>query len=175
MDSAVHYGITHGFIDEECQPYTDGIALSTASQLKCGDNYQYCEDGTLASNRQKLRLVPYGCYNLVSDKTGKADVGVMQAEIIANGPIMAGLVATDELYLFRGGRVYEPSPAAKKVEDHAVVIIGFEPDGKGGINWICQNSWGVEWGDTGLVRIPAGRDVLGIESTAVVAVTPSVA
>ena len=45
--------------------------------------------------------------------------------------------------------------------NHAVQIMGMgQQDGQ--TYWLVKNSWGVEWGEKGYIRIPAGQNKCGI-------------
>jgi len=45
--------------------------------------------------------------------------------------------------------------------DHAVLIVGYGTDG-GVAYWRVKNSWGVEWGDSGYIRMGSATNVCGI-------------
>lgn len=45
--------------------------------------------------------------------------------------------------------------------NHAVNVIGFEKDPKGGFWFIVRNSWGTRWGDKGFTKMHLGCDNLG--------------
>jgi C1A family cysteine protease len=49
--------------------------------------------------------------------------------------------------------------------NHAVTIVGYEPDGKGGYNFIVKNSWGSTWNGDGYVKAPLGCDSLGADAS----------
>ena len=49
--------------------------------------------------------------------------------------------------------------------DHAVLIAGFGKDDKSGLEyWLVKNSWGVDWGDKGYIKIAVtdGEGICGI-------------
>jgi C1A family cysteine protease len=52
--------------------------------------------------------------------------------------------------------------------NHAVTIVGYEPDGKGSYNFIVKNSWGSSWAKDGFVKMRLGCDRLGAVSSFVV-------
>ncbi|KAI8468503.1 MAG: hypothetical protein J3K34DRAFT_459838 [Monoraphidium minutum] len=51
------------------------------------------------------------------------------------------------------GKVYKPSPGAKVVELHAVVVIGYSDPGQ---YWVVRNSWGADLGDRGDFKVAYG-------------------
>jgi len=48
---------------------------------------------------------------------------------------------------------------------HAIKVLGWGVDQKTGLNyWICQNSWGLNWGMSGIFWILRGNDECFIET-----------
>ena len=48
--------------------------------------------------------------------------------------------------------------------NHAVLAVGYEKDG----TWIVKNSWGVNWGDQGYIKLAPGN-TCGVEAHAIAA------
>ena len=101
---------------------------------------------------------------------GAGDAGVvqMQLELVRGGPGVVGLTVMNDLFSYSSG-VYSPSPSATLVGRHAVSLVGWGED-NGAAYWICQNSWGADWGEQGYLRIARGADTCGIESSSGLAV-----
>jgi cathepsin C len=104
----------------------------------------------------------------------------MMKEIYENGPIVAALNATPELYYYSHG-IFQSK--VKKTEgkdekgirpweytNHAVVVIGW---GVEYVNddpvkfWILKNSWGNTWGEKGYFKLQKGSDMASIEAQGV--------
>jgi len=84
----------------------------------------------------------------------------IRAEIMARGPVAAGIDAT-VLETYTGGIITATQPANI---DHIVSIVGWGHDNSTGVDyWICRNSWGQYWGEQGWFRLIRGVDALGIE------------
>ncbi len=90
------------------------------------------------------------------------------------GPVATGICATDKTFLLYAGGIYNPGatwdegswwdstirmPSGSQQEcctkqTHAVLIVGYGTDEPTGQSyWILQNSWGLEWGELGYMRL----------------------
>ncbi|MFB3766027.1 MAG: C1 family peptidase [Methanotrichaceae archaeon] len=68
--------------------------------------------------------------------------------ISTKGPIMTGMEVYEDFFYYRKG-IYK-STYGSYIGDHAVCIVGYD-DANG--FWICKNSWGPGWGDSGWFKI----------------------
>jgi hypothetical protein len=50
-------------------------------------------------------------------------------------------------------KTYSPSAGAKALENHAVVLVGYDNYAPGGGYWLVLNSWGTKWADRGLFKV----------------------
>jgi len=80
----------------------------------------------------------------------------MKHEIYARGPISCGIYATDEMENYNGTVTFaqpqvKADPKAGRI-NHVVSVVGWGNDGSNDY-WLVRNSWGVTWGDNGLMRI----------------------
>lgn len=85
----------------------------------------------------------------------------IMAELVARGPVVAGIDATN-LDHYESGilRVHGDYQI-----DHIVSIVGYGTDHEAGIDfWIVRNSWGAYWGEEGFFRVERGYNSMGIES-----------
>lgn len=81
----------------------------------------------------------------------------MKAYLSTQGPLAARFAVYDSFYHYRSG-VYRP--AGPYVGGHAVSVIGYDETSQ---SWLCKNSWGTRWGESGYFRIAYG--VCGIDDT----------
>jgi len=127
-----------------CDPYT-------GAQKACGSK---CDtSNTYGAEPGSVRQV---------GGAGEAGVVQMQLELVRGGPGVVGLTVMSDLFSYSSG-VYSPSASATLVGRHAVSLVGWGED-NGVAYWICQNSWGADWGERGFFRIARGADTCGIES-----------
>lgn len=76
---------------------------------------------------------------------------VLQAAVV-QAPIAAFMEVYSDLYSYRSG-VYARTSGAVYRGGHGVLIVGYN-DSEG--YWICKNSWGSDWGESGFFRIRMG-------------------
>jgi hypothetical protein len=118
---------------------------------------------------QKYGLCEESCYPYLTDELRCAEYSNQLIRItswkqlttldeikwwVANkGPVITGMQVYDDLYYYDGG-IYS-SVYGGYVGNHAVSVIGFSDEGK---YWICKNSWGTSWGESGWFRISYTAD-----------------
>jgi C1A family cysteine protease len=119
-----------------------GVALDSAFPYTPGD--QPCKAG----------LSPYV---KVSAWTAVLAIADRKSALAAKGPMVAGLAIFEDFYSYRSG-VYRHATGALEGY-HAVSVVGYD-DAQS--CWICKNSWGATWGDSGWFKIGYG-DESGID------------
>jgi C1A family cysteine protease len=123
-----------GVADEACYPYTPGNQACNP----CGDW------------RNRVTKVT-GSHSLSNSPAN------MKAWISTRGPLSACFDVYDDFFAYRSG-VYR-HVSGSYAGGHCVSIVGYD-DGQG--CWICKNSWGAGWGESGFFRIAYGQ--VGIET-----------
>lgn len=86
----------------------------------------------------------------------------MKKEILANGPVICSLMATNNLYNTYKGGIYKEYRWNIQL-NHAVAVVGWGVENNVEY-WIVRNSWGIMWGESGYFRIQMYEDNLGIET-----------
>ena len=70
-------------------------------------------------------------------------------------------------FITRDGKIRMPAAGTTSFGGHAVLIVGYRPDGSGGGSFIVRNSWGDNWGYEGYGYLPGQYvDAHGIEAWA---------
>lgn len=80
-------------------------------------------------------------------------VNERKSSLASKGPVVGGLAIYSDFYNYSSG-VYRRTPGANLEGYHAVCVVGYD-DGQD--CWICKNSWGPGWGDSGYFRIGYGE------------------
>lgn len=73
------------------------------------------------------------------------------------GPMAVYIHAATSLMSYRSGVYYEPLCDPSKI-NHAVLVVGYGTDPRGGDYWLVKNSWGQRWGDRGYVKMARNRN-----------------
>jgi hypothetical protein len=118
---------------------------------------------------QKYGLCTESCYPYLTDELRCAGYSSQLVRIaswkqlnsldeikwwIANkGPVITGMEVYDDFFNYDSG-IYSAAYGGF-VGNHAVSVVGFSDEGK---YWICKNSWGTSWGESGWVRISYTAD-----------------
>ena len=114
----------------------------------------------------------------MSNEAVAIDQSVIQKEILRNGAVVAEFAAPNRFKYYSECVLSELGPdhheylqldsqlsMATQNLDHSVAIIGWGRDDKSGTDvWICRNSFGKEFGDSGDFYVRRGQNDFGIES-----------
>ncbi|KHJ99396.1 papain family cysteine protease [Oesophagostomum dentatum] len=117
-------------------------------ECQTGFNKKYDEDKIKAKNEYQV----------------KNNEEAIQKEILVNGPVQAGFLVYEDLYNYKKG-VYVHT-AGRRLGGHAVKIIGWGVE-KGVKYWLIANSWNLDWGENGYLRMLRGSNHCSIESMVV--------
>jgi|GEM_PF-5226243 len=107
----------------------------------------------------------------------KSNIENMKMAIISDGPIISAInIWTDFLYYPHIHKIYQKQPTilingreenVKYEGGHAIVIIGWgeglDENGNKIQYWICENSWGTDWGLDGYFFIEMGKNMNNVE------------
>lgn len=129
---ALQYAMDNGIPDEKCCPYKPW-----------DDSPRQCSD-------RSTRIVKIQGWRPIYS-TSKA-----REWISRSGPLICGLRVYEDFFYYRGG-VYRYATGAF-VGNHAVSVIGYDDSEA---CWICKNSWGAGWGESGWFRIGYAECGLG--------------
>jgi C1A family cysteine protease len=82
-------------------------------------------------------------------------------------PVLVAVDASHMSFQEYESGVYEDPDCSAKELDHTLVLVGFGVNSRGEEYWICQNSWGTEWGMNGYIMIARNKgNMCGIASDA---------
>jgi len=93
------------------------------------------------------------------DVVPNSDPALLDA--VALGPVSVAIEADSEAFQFYSSGVFDDATCGTQL-DHGVVAVGYGQDSRGVKYWIVRNSWGVEWGDQGYIKIVRGKNMCGI-------------
>ena len=91
-----------------------------------------------------------------------SNVNAMKLALM-HGPIVGSFLVYQDFYTYTSG-IYEHATGSL-LGGHAITVVGWGHDSVSGKDyWICKNSWGPSWGESGWFRIRLGTDQSTIES-----------
>jgi cathepsin B len=174
LDNVWEYMEATGVREEACMPYQH---CPNETAKDCGKKEDGTNDGSLTASLGGATACPAKCSDGSVPTAWKAksayvvgspgDVGAMQRELMAHGPLQVEFFVFQD-FMSYGGGVYKRSSAAAEfhpVGRHAVRLVGWGEDEEAGPFWLVANSWSAEWGERGFFRIRRGANECGIEST----------
>ena len=131
----------YGIPDEACFDYS-------AYDESCG---HMCEDWA-------LRTLGIEGYQMVLDEEADTEEEyLLIIQALQEGPLTVAFDVYEDFFDYEFG-VY--SGGGMYMGGHAVVLVGYDADSE---YWICKNSWGSGWGESGYFRIRWGRSNFGRE------------
>ena len=117
-----------GVVDEACFPYTAGN--------------QSCN----LCNGWQNRVTKITGQTVLTSKTAE-----MKTWISTRGPLSTCFIVYEDFFSYKSG-IYK-HVSGHNVGGHCVSIVGYDDNQK---YWICKNSWGTGWGESGFFRIAYG-------------------
>lgn len=152
------YAVVHGIPDDSCSSYIANDTTCEEDQPITYFNKPNCytcwpndSDPTQPPNCVKIDQYRKLFASSVGSVAGAA---AMKHEIYARGPISCGIVATNEMEAYVPGTTFtQPAPDQQANIDHVVEVVGWGRDNEGNDYWLLRNSWGVEWGEQGFMKI----------------------
>jgi C1A family cysteine protease len=122
----------YGVTDEACFPYSD-------VNVPCA----YCEDAAYEAVRAA------GWHEIY-------DVQLRRGWLATTGPVVAAMDVYADFPYYAGG-VYRRT-TANLLGHHCIAVFGYDEAEQ---SWLCKNSWGEDWGESGWFRI--GYSECGID------------
>jgi C1A family cysteine protease len=138
-EMALPYCVNPGLVDDECFHYTP-------NDQPCN----LCADGQITTIKTFAKL---------------ASQAAIKDWLVHKGAAVVLMDVYEDFYFYVSG-VYKHVTGALEHKKHCVACIGYDDDAG---CWICKNSWGTDFGETGFFRIAYGQcridswDPLGVE------------
>jgi len=136
-DALTHMKNT-GIVKESCFAYT---ASNNSCSNKC-------------SNWQN-EILKVQNYNLIS-----ASAGYIKQAVNDYGPVTVYMYVDDDFNYYLEG-IYSHTLVTWTGGLHSITIVGYNDSGQ---YWICKNSWGTGWGESGYFRVSYSENVLDYDA-----------
>jgi cathepsin B len=133
MENAWEYLVNTGVVTESCFKYTaeDGSAPACASK---------CDDGSA--------MKKYKSSNIVHPQS----VDEIKSELL-NGPVEGAFTVYEDFFNYKSGVYHYVSGGI--AGGHAIKVLGYGNEDNMDY-WLCANSWGPAWGESGFFKIKQG-------------------
>jgi hypothetical protein len=133
---AAEYIRKTGIPKESCYPYT-------ASDAHCNPCASWMS-----------QVVKIKSWNWVSTSINGIET------VLQSGPVTTFMTVYSDFYHYTGG-IYKVTAGATFEGNHIVAIVGYNHTNR---YWICKNSWGTDWGESGFFRIQMGQAQTGTQN-----------
>lgn len=80
------------------------------------------------------------------------------------GPLSICVDAADDWFLYTSGDYKGACSARASAINHCVQVVGYGTNDNGSQYWIVRNTWSVDWGEAGYMRIPVGSNKCSVAS-----------
>ena len=137
--TGLDYVTAHGLVHEACFPYT---ATTSPCPNKCADGKDWAASHVCKCNKR------VNCQGPDAMKV-----------CLQSGPVTAGMYVYQDFLSYHSG-IYHWNKAGKMLGGHAIRCYGYADTPEA--HWLCANSWGTSWGESGFFRIAKGE--VGIDS-----------
>ncbi|XP_072546255.1 cathepsin L-like peptidase [Salminus brasiliensis] len=87
------------------------------------------------------------------------DENILQEAVAVIGPISAAIDTSRHTFQLYSSGVYDDPYCGSRADDldHAVLIVGYGTDKRGEDYWMVKNSWGLNWGERGYIRMSRNK------------------
>jgi Papain family cysteine protease len=97
--------------------------------------------------------------------TGLGTEATLKTLVVKHGAVVAAVQTNKAFWEYQGG-IFDGCDEFDEEEiDHAVTVVGYGRSSKteGSLDyWLIKNSWGVDWGEDGYMRLQRGVGMCGI-------------
>jgi hypothetical protein len=146
---AYAYLAVNGLTSDEEYPYVENLPSHTEEATSAHASTAMCK-------RRAQHLPPRAGIDYFRILPSRRESEVKRS--LAHGPVSVGVCGHDMSFLFYTGGLYRP-PDCCSVQNHAMLLVGYGVDEATGIPFfLAQNSWGVEWGHGGFMKIAQSAD-----------------
>jgi C1A family cysteine protease/uncharacterized membrane protein YgcG len=139
-----------GWLESTAMSYMEGTGIVKESCFGYTHTDNICSNKCSNWQNEKLKINGFGVVSGVNN--------IKQA-INDYGPVTVYMAVYDDFYFYSGG-VYKWVWGAYDGL-HSISIVGYNDSMQ---YWICKNSWGTGWGESGYFRINYSENVLDINS-----------
>ncbi len=130
--------------------FTPALRYAQSSGIPDEECNPYEGDSTGSCPDRDKRIVKIESYKTITNSSAAKEW------LSQRGPLIGGMSVYEDFFYYEKG-VYQNAYGGY-AGDHAICVVGYD-DAKG--CWICKNSWGQSWGESGWFKIAYGECGMG--------------
>jgi len=155
-EADLHFCSSHG---ESCNGWYPSLAIDSIKSRGVCDETRFPYASAFSSGSPHCKISPdraQHVYNILSSSWIIFDA-FRKNYLTQHGPMTACLTVYDDFFSYGGGVYHHVS--GNRVGGHCILVVGYSQSQR---CWICKNSWGTLWGESGFFKIAYGE--CGIDS-----------
>ncbi|CAN9502503.1 unnamed protein product [Ophioblennius macclurei] len=127
--------------------------IKQAGGVDSEDSYPYeAKDGECRFNPDNVAAK---CTGYVDVEEGDEDA--LKEAIATIGPVSVGIDASRSSFQLYESGIYDETRCSSSELDHGVLAVGYGSD-NGQDYWLVKNSWGLQWGDKGYIKMTRNKN-----------------
>ncbi|KAG9268258.1 procathepsin L isoform X7 [Astyanax mexicanus] len=128
--------------------------ISRSGGLQTESDYPYkAREGMCMFNPQN---VSGKCHDF--EELPKGEEKDLQKAVVAVGPVSVAIDSSNKTFLLYQSGIYNEPYCSSYNVNHGVLVVGYNTDSSGREYWVVKNSWGVQWGEQGYIRMSRNKD-----------------
>lgn len=136
MENAWEYLENSGIVSDDCFPYTAGSGVEAPCASSCVNGEPFtkykCQTGSIVHPQTPEEI---------------------KSELYAHGPMEGAFTVYEDFFSYKSGVYHHVSGGI--AGGHAIKVLGYGTQ-DGMDYWLCANSWGSGWGESGYFKIKQG-------------------
>jgi C1A family cysteine protease len=146
-EADLHFCSSHG---ASCNGWYPMAALQSIQQRGVTDEVHFPYSSAFINGAPQCILAPDRAQHLYNIQTTNWNIiDIFRKDYLTNnGPLVACMDVYDDFFSYGGGVYHHVT--GNKEGGHCILVVGYSESKQ---CWICKNSWGTAWGESGFFNI----------------------